>query len=93
METFREGNYFMFHYPSKLENNHIKETEHGLFKCSKFGSLINFQCHYKQLNEKSLTIFNFRGRGQKKEEMLRGLGEAIILNISIKGRQLFKGGD
>ena len=25
--------------------------------------------------------------------MLRGLGEAIILNISIKGRQLLKGGD
>ena len=22
---------------------HIKKTEHGLFKCSKFGSLINFQ--------------------------------------------------
>ena len=25
------------------KNNHIKQTEHGLFKCSKFSSLISFQ--------------------------------------------------
>ena len=25
------------------KNNHMKQTEHGLFKCSKFSSLISFQ--------------------------------------------------
>ena len=30
----------------KSKNDHVKCTEHGLFKCSKFVSLINFQCQY-----------------------------------------------
>ena len=34
----------LVYYPIKLKNNQIKLTEHGLFKCSKFGFLINFQC-------------------------------------------------
>ena len=36
----------LVYYTIKLKNNHIKLTEHGLFKCSKFGFLINFQCQY-----------------------------------------------
>ena len=36
----------LFYFPIKSKNNHIKETEHGLFKCSKFGSLFNIHCQY-----------------------------------------------
>ena len=36
----------LFYFPIKSKNNHIKETEHGLFKCSKFGSLFKFHCQY-----------------------------------------------
>ena len=32
----------LFYYAIKSKNIHIKLTEHGLFKCSKFSSLINF---------------------------------------------------
>ena len=35
-----------------LLSHHIKLTEHGLFKCSKFGFLINFQCQYPRMEEK-----------------------------------------
>ena len=31
---------------SRALNNHIKYTEHWLYKCSKCGSLVNFQCQY-----------------------------------------------
>ena len=34
----------LFCYPNKSKNDHIKQTEHGISKGSKFGSLINFQC-------------------------------------------------
>ena len=34
----------LFYFSIKLKNNHIKQTEHWHLKCSKFGSLINFQC-------------------------------------------------
>jgi len=48
----------------------------------------------KTIQQKKLeSIFNLTGRGENKEEIARGLGEAIILNISIKGGQLIKGGD
>ena len=33
----------MLYFPIKSKNNHVKYTEHGLFKYSKFISLINFQ--------------------------------------------------
>ena len=49
----------LFYYPIKSKNDHIRKTEHGLFKCSKFGSLINFQCQYlryQNLIELSLII-------------------------------------
>ena len=32
----------LFYFVIKLKNNHIELTDHGLFKCSKFSSLINF---------------------------------------------------
>ena len=40
----------LFCYPNKSKNDHVKQTEHGISKCSKFGSLINFQCqcHLRQ---------------------------------------------
>ena len=31
---------------SRALNNHIKYTEHWLYKCSKCGSFLNFQCQY-----------------------------------------------
>ena len=40
-------------YPIKSKNDRIKKTEHRLSKCSKFSSLISFQCQYprwKSLN-------------------------------------------
>ena len=36
----------LFYFAIKSKNNHINETEHGLFKSSTFGSLINFHCQY-----------------------------------------------
>ena len=33
----------LLYFPIKSKNNHVKYTEHGLFKYSKFISLINFQ--------------------------------------------------
>ena len=36
----------LFYFPIKSKNNHLKEIEQGLDKCSKFGSLINFHCQY-----------------------------------------------
>ena len=42
----------LVYYPIKLKNNHIKLTEHGLFKCSKFGFLVNFQCQYPRIEKK-----------------------------------------
>ena len=35
-------NVFCFIMPLNKKNLHIKLTEHGFFKCSKFSSLINF---------------------------------------------------
>ena len=32
----------LFYYPIKSKNNHIKYTEHGLYKCSKFGPWLSF---------------------------------------------------
>ena len=32
----------LFYFPFNRKNNHIKYTEHGLFKCYKFSFLINF---------------------------------------------------
>jgi len=37
----------LFHFPIKSQNNRIKETEHELFKCSKFGFLINAPINVK----------------------------------------------
>ena len=34
--------FVLLNYAIKLKNNHIELTEHGLFKCSKLSSLINF---------------------------------------------------
>ena len=54
----REGDYFiisftgsrvlniLFYFPIKSKNNRVKKTKRGLFKCSKFASLINFYCQY-----------------------------------------------
>ena len=36
--------YILFYYPNKTR----KVITYGLFKTSKFGSLINFQCQYPQ---------------------------------------------
>ena len=38
----RALNVFCFIMPLNKKNLHIKLTEHGFFKCSKFSSLINF---------------------------------------------------
>ena len=32
----------LFYYPIKSKYNHIKYTEHGLYKCSKFGPWLSF---------------------------------------------------
>ena len=32
----------LFYYPIKSKNNHIQYTEHGLYKCSKFGPRLSF---------------------------------------------------
>ena len=39
-------NIHIFFCRIKSKTDHIKKTEHGLFKCSKSGSLMNFQCQY-----------------------------------------------
>ena len=36
----------LFYYPIKSKSDHIKWTEHGLFRSAKFGPLINFQWQY-----------------------------------------------
>ena len=33
----------LFYFLIKSKNNHVKYTDHGLFKCSKFSSLTDFQ--------------------------------------------------
>ena len=35
--------FVLIDFPIKSKNNHVKYTEHGLFKSSKFSSMINFQ--------------------------------------------------
>ena len=74
-QLFEEGGYFkdmycslevmhqIFHFiiPLLIKNNHIKWTEHGLFKCSRFVSLINFQFQYPQCQSLSChwSVFNY----------------------------------
>ena len=45
-----------FVLPLNKKNNHIKETEHGLFKSSKFGSLINFLCQHPRRRHWSVLL-------------------------------------
>ena len=45
-----------FVLPLNKKKNHIKETEHGLFKSSKFGSLINFHCQYPRRRHWSVLL-------------------------------------
>ena len=85
----------LFYYPIKQKIITSNKTEHGLFKRSKFGSLINFRSLDRlwsvlldqiplQLDRKVITE---RENGEKD---VGGGGvdysrEAIILNISIRG--------
>ena len=33
----------LFYFAIKSKDNHVRKSEHGRFKCSKFSSLVNFQ--------------------------------------------------
>ena len=80
-------------------------TEHGLIKCPKFGSLINFQSlnrHWSVLLDLIPLQLDREGRKEREDgDKDGGEGgdysmEAIILNISMKrrgGGRLFEGGD
>ena len=81
----------LFCYPNKSKNDHVKQTEHGISKCSKFGSLINFQCqcHLRQsLNRHRSVLLD--------QIPLRLDKEGIKVRKDGKwggGGQLFKGGN
>ena len=82
------------------------KTEHGLFKCSKFGSLINFQCQYalyQSLNRHWSVFFCIRVhftfilQEEKRARGVAGVGdysrETIILNIFVQGVRFFEEGN
>ena len=75
-----------FYFPIKSKNNHVKKTDHGLFKCSKFSSLTNFQ----SLNRHCSVLLNLialqldREGIKGRENGKRDGGEAIT-----RGRRLF----
>ena len=76
---FKGGDYFqilftrsralniLFYFAIKSKNNHIKETEHGLFKCSTFGSLINFHCQYPRCR-----LISFAGLSSRFTRLIEG---------------------
>ena len=90
-----------FYFPIKIENNHIKKTEHGLFKYSKFSSLINFLSLNRHwsflLNLIPLQLDRAKGiKGRDKSE--RGGGGHYFKYFHqrrgiIQGRQLIKSRD
>ena len=57
----------LFYFAIKSKNNHIKETEHGLFKCSTFDSLINFHCHYPRYR-----LISFAGLSSRFTRLIGG---------------------
>ena len=89
----------LFYCPNKSKNYHTKETEHGLIKCSKFGSLINFQSlnHHWSFLLDQIPLQLDRERIKKTEDGEIGVKGGIILNITIKrgaiirGRRLMEG--
>ena len=90
----RAINIFLY-YPVKSKNYHVKSTEHGLFKSSKFGSLINFE----RLNGLWPVLLDLIRQQldweeiKEREDCERGGEKAIILSTSIKGGRLFERGD
>ena len=85
--------------PLNKKNLHIKLTEHGFFKCSKFSSLINFHGLNRHLSvlldHLSLTL-DRKGDKRKIRRRAARMGgdysrDAIILNISVQGRRLIEG--
>ena len=97
----------LFSYPIKQKIITSNKTEHGLFKRSKFGSLINFRSLDRlwsvlldliplQLDRKVIKEREGCRGGGGGEKDVGGVDysrEAIILNISIRVGQLFVGGD
>ena len=73
---YEGGDYFkycsleviLFYYAIKLKNNHIELTEHGLFKCSKFSSLINFRGlnHHWSVSHESHCTSTWQGGDKRK---------------------------
>ena len=57
----------LFYFAIKWKNNHIKETEHVLFKCSTFGSLINFHCQYPRSR-----LISFAGLSSRFTRLIEG---------------------
>ena len=83
----------LFYYPIKQKIITSNKTEHGLFKRSKFGSLINFRSLDSlwsvlldqiplQLDRK---VIKERENGEKDVGRVDYSREVIILNISIRG--------
>ena len=81
----------LFCYPNKSKNDHVKQTEHGVSKCSKSGSLINLQCqchlrqslnhHWSVLLDQIPLQLDKEGIKVRKDGKWGGVG------------QLFKGGN
>ena len=57
----------LFYCAIKWKNNHIKETEQVLFKCSTFGSLINFHCQYPRSR-----LISFAGLSSRFTRLIEG---------------------
>ena len=58
----------LFYHAIKSKNNHIKLTEHRLFKCSKFSSLINFHSlnrHWSVLLDHIALTLDREGGGRR----------------------------
>ena len=72
----------LFYFAIKSKNNHIKETEHGLFKCSTFGSLINFHCQYPRCR-----LISFAGLSSR----FTAMGIDNGLPIVVGGGRLIEG--
>ena len=85
----------LFYFVIKLKNNHIELTDHGLFKCSKFSSLINFHSLNRHLSVllDHIALQLDREKIKGREDGEKSGWEAIILNISVKEGRLFEGGD
>ena len=97
--SFEGGDYFqilfttshapniLFYFAIKSKNNHINETEHGLFKCSTFGSLINFHCQYPRCR-----LISFAGLSSRFTAMGIDNGLPVVVGGGrlIEGRLLFE---